>query len=152
MKNKNTKNIRVQIAELQNMSVSELKTRWQQVTETDAPECGRIFLRRQLAYKIQELHYGGLNSETQQQLVVIASTPKLKPNASGILPGTRFERDWKNKRYVVIARTEGFELDGQMFQSLSGIAKTITGTSWNGNKFFGAERRPRNTGRNSKQS
>lgn len=130
------KEIRQQIAALQSMSLEELRTKWQSVLKTPAPDCGKVFLRRQLAFQIQKNHYGGLNEETQQQIIEIGNSPKLRPNASGVVPGTRFEREWRGKKYVVVARDEGFEMDGVMYRSLSGVATAIAGTSWNGKKFF----------------
>ena len=51
--------------------------------------------------------------------------------------GTRFEREWKGRRYEVITREDGFEFEGMPFKSLSAIARHITGTQWNGRVFFG---------------
>jgi len=132
-------NIRMQIARLQNMELSELRAKWREVYGKGAPDCGRIFLRRQLAFRIQELHYGGLSRETQERLVEIGNTPKVRPNPGGVIPGTRFEREWKGTLYIVTANAEGFEMNGQNYKSLSGIAAAITGTQWSGKKFFGVK-------------
>ena len=51
-----------------------------------------------------------------------------------ILPGTRFVRIWKDRRYEVLAHENGFEYEGQMFRSLSAVAREITGTRWNGRR------------------
>ena len=72
-------------------------------------------------------------------MVEAGNLPKLKPNAGGILPGTRFERDWKGEIHVVVATATGFEYKNQNFRSLSGVAFAITGTQWNGKKFFGVK-------------
>lgn len=132
-------NIRMRIARLQVMELDELQAEWREVYGKPAPDCGRIFLRRQLAFRIQELHYGGLCRETQKGLVEIGNTPKVRPNPGGVIPGTRFEREWKGNLYVVTATVEGFELNGQNYKSLSGAASAITGTQWNGKKFFGVK-------------
>ena len=55
------------------------------------------------------------------------------------IPGTRFERNWKGKICVVVATADGVEYNGQLYKSLSGAAFAITGTQWNGKKFFGVK-------------
>ena len=57
-----------------------------------------------------------------------------------ILPGTRFVRIWKDRRYEVLAHENGFEYEGRMFRSLSAVAREITGTRWNGKIFFGLKK------------
>jgi len=131
--------IRMQLARLQSMELRELQKKWREVYGKDAPDCGKVFLRRQLAFRIQELHYGGLSRETQERLTEIGNMPKVRPNPGGVIPGTRFEREWKGKLYIVIANAEGFEMSGQNYKSLSGIAAAITGTQWSGKKFFGVK-------------
>ena len=51
--------------------------------------------------------------------------------------GTRLIRTWQGKPYAVLVKADGYEYEGRIFKSLSEIAKTITGTSWNGWRFFG---------------
>ena len=54
--------------------------------------------------------------------------------------GTRLRRDWKGKTYEVFIREDGkFEYDGTIYRSLSAVASEITGTHWNGKKFFGVK-------------
>ena len=62
------------------------------------------------------------------------------PSQVRILPGTRFVRIWKDRRYEVLAHENGFEYDGRMFRSLSAVAREITGTRWNGKIFFGLKK------------
>ncbi len=130
-------NIRLELARLQVMEIDELKDKWRELYERDAPDCGKVFLRKQLAFRIQELRFGGISASAQVVLEEIGSTPKVKPNPGGVIPGTRFEREWKGKVCVVIANETGFEYNGQNYKSLSGAAFAITGTQWNGKKFFG---------------
>ena len=79
------------------------------------------------------------SESAQTALTEIGNTPKPRKNAGGILPGTRFERNWKGKVCVVVATADGFEYNGQTYKSLSGAAFAITGTQWNGKKFFGVK-------------
>ena len=99
----------------------------------------RRIARKQLAFRIQELRYGGISETAQSVLEKIGETPKVRPNPGGVIPGTRFEREWKGTIHVVIATDTGFEYNGQNYRSLSGAAFAITGTQWNGKKFFGVK-------------
>lgn len=132
-------NIRVELARLQVMELHELREKWRELYGKDAPDCGKVFLRKQLAFRIQELRYGGISETAQSILEKIGETPKVRPNPGGVIPGTRFEREWKGTIHVVIATDTGFEYNGQNYRSLSGAAFAITGTQWNGKKFFGVK-------------
>ena len=66
--------------------------------------------------------------------------PQGKTKARKIVKGTRFQRDWKGKTYEVIVHEDGqYEYDGVKYRSLSAIADRITGSHWNGKKFFGVK-------------
>ena len=132
-------NIRVELARLQIMELDELRKKWRDLYGTEPPDCGKILLRRQLAFRIQEMQYGGISESAQAALTEIGNTPKPQKNPGGVLPGTRFERSWKGKVCTVVATAEGFEYNGQTYKSLSGAAFAITGTQWNGKKFFGVK-------------
>ncbi len=69
---------------------------------------------------------------------VSGNHPELRQD---ILPGTRFVRIWKDRRYEVLAHPNGFEYEGRIFRSLSAVAREITGTRWNGRLFFGLKKR-----------
>jgi len=132
-------NIRIELARLQVMELDELREKWRKLYGKDAPDCGKIFLRRQLAFRLQEKQYGGICQSAQTALEAIGDTPKPVKNPGGVLPGRRFERSWKGKTCIVVATAEGFEYKGQNYKSLSGVAFAITGTQWNGKKFFGVK-------------
>jgi len=76
------------------------------------------------------------------------ASPRQKPksrqrdNARPVI-GTCFTREWKGRQHIVRVVADGYEHDGKVYRSLSGIAKAITGTNWNGPVFFGV----RNTGK-----
>ena len=113
------------------------------------------FIKKRLAYRIQELFYGGLSQVAKTRLNHLAekdSVAMLKeknttcrtPNQTGkVCPGTRFVREWNDNVYEVIAREKGFEYNGKMYRSLSAIATEITGARWSGNLFFGLRKRKR---------
>jgi hypothetical protein len=132
-----------QLAALQKMPFSELQDKWRDLYGVEPPHFKSSFLRKRLAFRIQELFYGGLDESTRNRLDEIADSledrkPKTTVEIDGqILPGTRFVREWKGKLYETIVREDGFEYNGQMFRSLSAIATAITGTQWNGRKWWG---------------
>lgn len=137
---KNAKSLLRQLAALKDMDTEELKARWREVYGQDAPGCNKQYLQRQLAFRIQELHYNRTVAEdVQEKIEVITDKPRKKPNAAGFIPGTRLEREWKGRQVTAIARPNGFEVDGQLFKSLSAAAKYVTGSVWNGKIFWGVK-------------
>lgn len=136
-----------QLAVLPTLSLEQLQEKWLDLFGCEAPGYKKQFMIRRLAYRIQELFYGGLSEQARNglkeaaakdPLVNVSSTvPKERKNDDSILPGTRFVRIWNERRYEVIATENGFEYDNRIFNSLSAIAREITGTRWNGRLFFG---------------
>jgi len=134
-----------QIAALQNMSFPDLQEKWRDLYGSEPPRFNRIFLLKRLAYRIQELFYGGLSKKAHDKLkkhmlTIQSENPGFVSDRASkqILAGARFIREWHGQRHEVIVRDEGFEYNGQIFRSLSAIAKKITGTKWNGMVFFNA--------------
>lgn len=133
-----------QLAALKGASAPVLKTRWRELFETEPPAYNRRFLESRLAYRIQELAYGGLSRETQERLRAIAkqyaiqdpaqrkARPVLRPIA-----GTKLIREWQGVEHCVTVRSDDFEYQGRPYKSLSSVAHGITGTKWNGWTFFG---------------
>ena len=116
----------------------------------EPPQYKKQFLIKRLAYRIQELFYGGLSEGAKAHLRRVASNdpvatakrriPEERKTNDTILPGTRLVRIWNDRRYEVVAQSEGFEYDGRIFRSLSAVAREITGTRWNGKVFFGLKK------------
>ena len=133
------KNVVAQVAELNRMGMPQLKERWKALFDTGAPVRNRAHMVKRLAYRIQELAYGGLPEQTVAQLREIADEREKASNRrrNGPLPGTRFVREWNGERYEVTVTRDGYEYRGRPFKSLSAIAREITGTRWNGPAFFG---------------
>jgi hypothetical protein len=138
------KSVLKQIDELNRMSMDQLRKRWKDLFGTDSGRMGRSYLIRRLAYRIQELVYGGLSREARQKLAAIADgdeakskEPPRKRQAANLQPGTRLLRDWHGERYEVVVQEDGFLYDGKMYRSLSAVARAITGSYWSGNRFFG---------------
>ena len=136
-----------ELAELQDMPHAALKDRWRSLYGTEPPAYKRQHMVRRLAYRVQELAYGGLSDETKAELERIAEederqrqgarAERRKPKDTHPLPGTRLVREWKGRRHEVTAIEGGFEYDGRRYKSLSAIAKAITGAHWSGPQFFG---------------
>ncbi len=125
-----------QVTELNGMSVGQLAERWKALYSTEPPLRNRVHLIKRLAYRIQELAYGGLSEETKANLRNMAQAQEPK-HKGGHVPGTRFVREWNGERHEVTITRDGFEYRGRPFKSLSAVARTITGTRWNGPVFFG---------------
>lgn len=136
-----------QIDDMQSMSFAELKQLWRDYFQTEPPPYKRGFMLKALAYRIQELTYGGLPTATAnrlQDLVAEADGKEIKKKTLPVkLPvaGTRLVREWKGERYEVTILSDGFEFCGRKWGSLSTIAQRITGTHWNGLVFFGLRRK-----------
>jgi hypothetical protein len=137
-----------QIKELQDKSFSELKQLWREYFQTEPPPYRRGFMTHALAYRIQELTYGGLSIKTENRLndlVDGAKGTKIKRKLAPVkmpVAGTRLVREWRGERYEVIILSNGFEYAGRKWNSLTAIARDITGTQWNGPVFFGLRIKP----------
>jgi hypothetical protein len=132
-----------QLAALKSAPTVALKQKWRDLFGREAPLYNRRFLESRLAYRIQELAYGGLKPETIERLEALADESEGKagrrPNTVQNRPiaGTRLVREWKGVEHCVTVRDEDFEYLGRPYRSLSAIARAITGTRWNGLVFFG---------------
>ena len=78
-----TMNVRIELARLQTMELDELKDYWREVYGKDAPDCGKVFLRKQLSFRVQELQYGGISETAQAVLVEAGNLPIYLPNCEG---------------------------------------------------------------------
>jgi hypothetical protein len=132
-----------QLAALNAAPISTLKQKWRDLFETEPPPYNRRFLEHRLAYRIQELAYGGLKPETVKRLIALGEqldgNIKVRKARAQTLPiaGTRLIREWQGIEHCVTVRDDGFEYQGRPYKSLSAIARAITGTRWNGWVFFG---------------
>ena len=130
------------LEQLTTMPAEELKAQWQALYGAPPPKnASRDLLTRAIAYKLQEAALGGLSSATRRRLLQIAADLKTKGDAAittapRLKPGTRLVRVWKGEVHEVTVLAQGFAWRGERFGSLSQIARTITGTRWNGWTFF----------------
>ena len=142
--------ILARLAALKAMSVNGLKAEWKVLFDAPAPNNSRGFLEGRLAYRIQELSYGGPDKQTRRLLDMLADevegtlTRKAQiADPRNPVVGTKLIRDWDGVAHAVTVLKEGFEWDGQRYKSLSSVARAITGTRWNGYRFFGLRERKR---------
>jgi hypothetical protein len=135
--------ILAQLAALKTAPVAGLKAKWRELFEGEPPPYNRRFLESRLAYRVQELAYGGLSPETIERLDALAdelegkSSNRRSSLQNRPIAGTRLVREWRGMECCVTVRQEDFEYQGQPYKSLSAIARKITGTQWNGLIFFG---------------
>ena len=142
--------ILARLAALKAMSVKELKAEWQALFDAPAPNNSRAFLESRLAYRIQELTYGGPDKQTRRLLDLLADevegtltrkTQIADPRKPVV--GTKLIREWDGVDHTVTVLKDGFDWGGQRYKSLSAVARAITGTRWNGYRFFGLRERKR---------
>lgn len=132
-----------QLAALKTAPIGALRQKWRDLFEREPPLYNRRYLESRLAYRIQELAYGGLKPETIERLEALADELEGKKgrrnrqSENRPIAGTRLIREWKGIEHCVTVRDDGFEYQGRPYTSLSAIARTITGTRWNGLVFFG---------------
>jgi hypothetical protein len=137
-----------EIAHLRGLELRGLRARWQSVMGRPAPlHIPRHLLFGVLAYRIQAEALGDLDAETTRLLKKIGSVnsaSEIAPLADAsdqrrrdLLPGTILTREWNGRHHRVMMVAEGFAWEGRNYDSLSSIAFVITGTKWNGPRFFG---------------
>jgi hypothetical protein len=135
--------IEAQIVALEALTIGELQTEWSRVYRAEPPiRLSRDLLLRGVAYRVQERAYGGLSLSTKRRLRTLSegfdrregtgAAPTLK-----LKPGTKLVREWHRQVHTVSILDNGFEYQGEIYRSLTGIARRITGSGWSGPRFFG---------------
>ena len=137
--------IPARLAALKTTSTPDLKAQWRDLFETEPPPFNRRYLESRLAYRIQELTFGGLKPETIKRLEALGEQLDggdwkkrgMRTDRDRPIAGTRLIREWQGVEQVITVTQGGFEWQGRPYNSLSAIARAITGTRWNGWVFFG---------------
>lgn len=112
---------------------------WRDLFGADAPPYNRRFLESRLAYRIQELAYGGLKPEAIKRLEALGdqldggniTLRRIRTDQKPIA-GTRLVREWQGVEHVVTVHDDGYEYQGRPYKSLSAIARAITGVGMAG--------------------
>jgi hypothetical protein len=137
-----------EIVHLRDLDLKGLSARWQSVLQRPAPDhLSRHLLFAILAYRLQADRFGDLDHETRQLLdragakesgaAMSAPLVSFDQKRTELKPGTVLVREWDRKSQRVVVMADGFAWNGQTYDSLSKVAFAITGTRWNGPRFFG---------------
>jgi len=136
-----------EIARLRGLDVGELRARWHTVFGRRAPpHLPRHLLFRILAYRLQADRLGELEADTRRLLERIGSwasdetgrlVADLNRSRTELKPGTLLTREWDGHLQRVMVLADGFSWSGKTYPSLSKVAFAITGSHWNGPRFFG---------------
>jgi hypothetical protein len=137
-----------EIAHLRGLDLKGLRARWQSVMQRPAPDrLPRHLLFAIIAYRIQADRFGDLDHETRQLLdrtgakesgtAMSARLASFDQKRTELTPGTVLVREWDRQSQRVMVMSDGFAWNGQTYDSLSKVAFAITGTHWNGPRFFG---------------
>ncbi len=154
-------NIGKEVAALERMTVGELRERYEKLFNETTRARNRTWLIRRIVWRMQSLDEGGLSERALRQAKELAngadlrvtapretnlspdaaertkSMPcRIKGNSRVPLPGTVITRRYKGQMIQVKVVSGGFEFEGELFKSLSAVAKRVTGSHWNGYKFF----------------
>src|SRR5471030_1103977 len=137
-----------EIAHLRGLDLKGLRSRWQSVFQRLPPDhLPRHFLFAIIAYRIQADRLGDLDHETKQVLDRTDATDtgakmstrlvSFDQKRTELTPGTVLVREWDRRSQRVKVMADGFAWNSQTYESLSKVAFAITGTKWNGPRFFG---------------
>src|SRR6185312_8759523 len=141
----------VEVARLRDLDLQGLKTRWEAMFGGKAAaHLPRHLLFRLLAHRLQAEHFGDLDPDSRRILDRCDSPEDASRRAAdaaratkSLRPGTILGREWNGEMHRVAVLAEGFAWNGTTYPSLSKVAFAITGTRWNGPRFFGfRDRRP----------
>lgn len=138
MENFNQLDLLERINNIKNLSRDELLEIWQQAYRKPAPKgISRRILELAAAYHIQEKSYGGLPPNIKLKLKRYSCAQSSKANSRDIADGTVFVREWNGVLHRVEAIDGQYMWSEKLYNSLSEIARMITGTRWSGPRFFG---------------
>jgi hypothetical protein len=146
-----------EIASLESLDLAQLRSQWKLLYEIEAPpHLSRDWLRRAVAYRIQEDVLGGLKPATRRLLERVAEDARVrKPtkvvSTRKVGPDTILIREWGGTRHEVKVVENGVMFRGKRYRSLSQVARMITGSQWSGPLFFGLKARAKEAGNGARQ-
>jgi hypothetical protein len=140
--------VEAEIARLRGLDLKALRARWRISFGQDAPtHVARHLLFAMLAYRLQAEAMGDLDAATVRFLkhvdlapskqAAVPLTQAFARRTRELSPGTMLTREWGGEHHRVMVLDGGFAWEGRTYTSLSEVAKAITGTKWNGPRFFG---------------
>jgi hypothetical protein len=124
------------------LTPDELRKEWRRLYRSQPPRLSRDLLVRAIAYRIQELRYGGLSKATHRKFAALVEARESGVDATingaqRIRAGALLVREWNGRTHTVTVGEDGFCYAGRNYRSLSAIAREITGARWSGPRFFG---------------
>jgi hypothetical protein len=134
------------MAALSGLTAQQLRDKWRRLYRGQPPRLSRDLLIRSIAYRMQELAYGGLSKATQRTLATMTRELEANGNVSvapdlRVRSGARLVREWRGRTHTVSVTNDGFEYLGNTYASLTKIAQEITSAHWSGPRFFGLNRK-----------
>jgi len=151
-------NLLTKIMSLKDASLEKLKKKYSELfKDKPAPSNNKTYLWKKIAYKLQELEYGGLSTETQSKIQELIQKydpvnnkairpekttqdqpkkPNLRRDKRLPIPGTVITKEYKGIELQVKILESGFEYNSKVYKTLTAIAKEVTGAHWNGYLFF----------------
>ena len=152
-------NIGKEMTALGRMTVPELRRKYAQVFGEDTTSRHKQFLIRRIIWRLQVNQEGGLSERAKQRARELAAqsdlrltAPRPRPVVAGgktttapiefsqddrlPMPGAIITRQYKDQKVEVRVLPRGFEYEGEIYRTLSAVAKKVTGTHWNGFHFF----------------
>jgi hypothetical protein len=139
--------VQKQLETLPSLSRAHLAKLWEKLFRSvPNPKIRKPAMVRFLAHRIQEQAYGSLSATSARRIRQLASAVAMNmdleiSSAPKVQPGTRLIREWQNEVHSVNVQAKDYEYRGGRYQSLSEIARLITGTRWSGPLFFGIKKR-----------
>jgi hypothetical protein len=131
--------LEAQIARIDDLSSSELRTMWTELTRGPVPRVSPKLLRLALAWELQARSLGGLSRETKRTLDQQA---RGLTRTAGAQAGMRLVREWEGRVHIVtVGDDQVIRWEEREYRSLSEVARAITGTRWSGPAFFGLKRK-----------
>ncbi len=130
--------VEAEISRIQALNPSDLRLQWREAFKKDVPKALTMdLLARMLCWHIQEKVFGGHDRATLQILAGYANSSSDARSVRRLKPGTEIVREYRGERHTVVVTAEGFRWRDGEYSSLTAIAQGITGTNWNGPRFFG---------------
>jgi hypothetical protein len=130
--------IEAEVDQIRSLGIDARRARWRRLFGAVPPKgLSKDVIGRMIAYRIQEEAFGGLDRETVKLLDRLARGEKPNELNRRLKTGTVLVREYNGERYTVTVVPDGFLWRDTTYSSLSIIARAITGTKWNGPRFFG---------------
>lgn len=123
-----------QISALDALDLDGLRRAWARQFGTPPPLRSVDLLRIMLGWRIQVRMEGGLDKDTRRKLKRKAA---IEAEGLDLGAGTTITRNWQGRTYTIHVEERGFRWENELYPSLSAVARAITGTRWNGPRFFG---------------